>query len=503
MVQPKYNSQQAMNRIRLMMNYDISKTLSENKEILSIIDKSNDTDFIFDFVISETNGILIYMDNVFSKKHGFIGNLWENTWVFNEIIKENINKYSSLIGESVERDLDSILMSITWTKEFVAECILGIGVLSEGFSINEQFLDKLKAGAQKVAQGINRTGSAIAKGTRQVLNKAAEYGKKLLSGPILGTLRWIRRNAYTSIGLVVDVVTAMLPATTMINKIAWVMIVILDFYELLTRDIDTKDEPRMANPYMYLIIDIISMLFSVAAGKAAQTSIKATVSGSAKLPSTTVRVLKSLLNKLPGLKNTLSSIGGWLSKNLPKINGIINFVLRGFDSVIKGVENFIKQLLSKQGAVALATGGMITWFFKPRLLQLNDTGKDIEAVNMYIGEYHNIAYQDMPNCQLSPDIIDRVKNSGDRFTKDTETAIKKIESCLSKKYPSIIKNIDGKISNEELALYTNVQMDDRGIITRFIPHTTKEAVSSVISQVMKGASKFAQDKLEVGTKNNV
>jgi hypothetical protein len=497
MVINKYTPNESLNRMRLMMNYDISKTLTENKEIASIIDNvnSNDSDFLFDFVISESNGFVIYMDNVFSKKHGFVGHLWENTWVLNEIIRENITKYSNIISESVEKDLDNILMSINWTKEFVAECILSTDTLFEGFGINEQFFDRLKAGAKKI-------GGNIVRGAKKVGSRALSLGKKLLMGPVLGTLRWIRRNVYTSIGMVVDIVTAMLPATTGINKVIWVMIIFLDFYELISGNKDTKDEARMQNPYMYLVGDLIGLFFTVASGLLFKNSAKAVISGTAKMPSATAKLLQSLLNKLPGLKGVLSSTGSWLTKNFPKIKKLLDVVFRGLDWVIKGVEKFIKQLLSKQGALAVATGASIAWFFKPRLLKRNDTGEDVRAINDYIGTTHNDTWPDIPNCTLSDDIINGVKESGNNYTEYTESAVKQIESCLSKKFPSLIKGVDGKISNQEIAIYASVQMDDRGIVSKIIPHETRKSVENVIGQVMSGAAKFAQDKIE-GNKNNV
>jgi hypothetical protein len=34
MVQPKYNPQEALERVKLMMNYDLSKTSTENKKVI-------------------------------------------------------------------------------------------------------------------------------------------------------------------------------------------------------------------------------------------------------------------------------------------------------------------------------------------------------------------------------------------------------------------------------------------------------------------------------------
>lgn len=509
MVQPKYNPQQSIDRIRLMMNYNTSKTLSENKEIVSIIDKSNDTDFLFDFVISESNGILIYMDSVFSAKHGFIGNLWENTWVFNEIIRENINNYSSLIGESVEKDLDSILMSINWTKEFVAECILGVGTLSEGFSINEQFLDKLKAGAKRIKKGIDATGRAIAKGTRQVISKAAEYGKKLLAGPILGTLRWIRRNIYTNVGMVVDIVTSMLPATTGINKIVWGMIVILDIYEILNSDHDPEDPERAQMPYVGLIGDLISAIFTVGVGAIFRASKSVVSKGLAaggkkaavKLPSQLTTILKKLLDYLPNVKGLIQSVSNFLEKNLPSIKGILDFVFRGIDKVIKLIEDSITQLLSKTGAKALGWSVIFASILNQRPLKLGDSGKDAEAVNMFLTNFNNIHRYDFKrqNCKpIDETILNGLKSSGDKFTEYTESAVKTLEACYVSfsPYNELFKKVDGMVSDGEIAAYAEgAQVNDRNIITKWIPHTVKETAANYLGSAVLYMANKTEEKV--------
>jgi hypothetical protein len=50
MKQPKYSPQEALERIKLMMNYDSSKTLNENKEVLS--EQNSDVDTIVDELAS-------------------------------------------------------------------------------------------------------------------------------------------------------------------------------------------------------------------------------------------------------------------------------------------------------------------------------------------------------------------------------------------------------------------------------------------------------------------
>ena len=44
MVQPKYSPQEAMERVKLMMGYDSSKTLSENKQSIKILNEGDTID---------------------------------------------------------------------------------------------------------------------------------------------------------------------------------------------------------------------------------------------------------------------------------------------------------------------------------------------------------------------------------------------------------------------------------------------------------------------------
>jgi len=459
----------------------------EKEQILSLYGLNNNSTknnkYLFDFVITENNNFIIFMDNVISKKHGFIGDLWENTWVFNEIIKENLEKSNSLLIEYYTDGVDNLLKQINWSKEFVSECILNIDTLNESLNIDEQFFDKLKSAASNIA-------SDVVSGVKKVGSKIGDFASKLISGPILGTLRWIRRNAYTSIGMVVDVLTAMLPATTGLNKAAWGFIVLLDLYEIIKGDFDPEDEERNAEPYMYLVIDLIAWFFSAAFGQTAKTAIK----GTAKLPSQTVKILGSLLEKLPTLKNLLKTFSEWLVKKLPNISKIFNSVLSGIDRVILGVENFISQLLSKRGAVAAATGASVAWFFEPRNLKIGNSGDDVLSVNKYFTDYHNMMW---PDCQVKQDVINSLKNDGNKFTKNTEVSVKTFESCLSKhpEFKSVIKNVDGQVTNYELSLYGDVKMDDRGVFSKLIPHSTKEKFNKVVGGVMQNLSKSVEKSL--------
>jgi hypothetical protein len=360
-------------------------------------------------------------------------------------------------------------------------------------------LDATLSSGYKSNKFLRATGKVVDAGAKVggiVLSGLSAAAKKIilpiLKKGVIPLLRWIRRNAYTTIGIVVDVATALLPITTGINKAIWGLIVILDLYEIVSGESDPKDPERNANPYMFLIIDLIAWLFAAAAGQSTKAALK--TAGKVTTTSATGKLLQGLIEKLPGLKNGLSRVGAYLAEKMPGINKVIQTVFNGLNKVISGVETFIKQLFSKKGVVAVGSGLAIAWFFKERNLKVGDSGNDIAGVNQYFSEYHNTMW---PDCKIDDNIVNSLKNDGNKFTKNTETAVKTFEGCISKnpQYKGVIEKVDGEINNYELALYTNVEMDDRGLVTKYIPHSVKSAFSNTIGNVMKTLSKGAEKVL--------
>lgn len=360
-------------------------------------------------------------------------------------------------------------------------------------------LDATLSSGYKSNKFLRATGKVVDAGAKVggiVLSGLSAAAKKIilpiLKKGVIPLLRWIRRNAYTTIGIVVDVATALLPITTGINKAIWGLIVLLDLYEIVSGESDPKDPDRNANPYMFLIIDLISWLFAAAAGQATKAALK--TAGKVTTTSATGKLLQGLLNKLPGLKNGLSRVGAYLAKKMPGINKVIQTVFNGLNKVISGVETFIKQLFSKKGVVAVGSGAAIAFLMKERNIKLGDSGNDVAAINEFLSRYYNRIW---PDCPLSEELANAIKNDGNKFTKNTEEAVKIYEKCLINNPESgdIIKEVDGEINGSELALYGNVEMDDRGIVTKYIPHNVKEAFSKTVGGVMQAMAKGAEKVL--------
>jgi len=491
MIQPKYSPEEALQAIKLRMSYDSSKTLNENLNVLKPQSTSVElNNYVFDFVITENKKYVIYMDEVFSGGK-LIGNIWENTWVITEIIKESLMLTApvDMLREEASRTVEFVLEGIEWTKETVSQIIKeyhtsGV-ILEQTYNpFNKDFWSTKNA---------SKIGSKVVDKTKELGNKALslgkEYANKLLMGAFVPALRWIRRNSMTAIGTVVDVVTAMIPVTTGANKLVWVMIVILDMWEIKNKNYDPEDPDRASNPYMFLVTDLISLAFTAAAGSATKAGLK---QGIKKAPSSTVKMLKALLEKMPWLKSTIKSFGDLIIKYIPKAKPVIDSVLGFIDNIFITVEKFISQLFSKQGAAATATGLVAGWVAKQRTLSKGSTGTDVGLLNDFFksGLYNAAFTTGELKCQkIDPKTID----GGNTFNENTLNAVKILQACFAKQGVKV-KEI-GVVDGAQLSAI-GVTMDESGVM-KLIPQRAKEKIMSTLLSASKLIAKSARDKEEI------
>jgi hypothetical protein len=326
-------------------------TESEKQNIKKMYGLVEKRDFVFDFVLTENNKYLIMMDEVFvaGGDGKSIGTIWENTYVFNELIKESLTKLGDTITESVHSEVNNILENTKWSKDMVYEWI------KNGEIINEGLWDTIKSGASTawdgIKSGVKNVGSTIMKGMEWVFKNG-----------VLPFLRWVRRGLYTGPGMVIDVVVSILAVKT--NAIVWAIVVLLDIYEIATNDYDPKDPERKESPFWFLIGDALSLVLTAAIGKVFSKSIPMIKKvGVKKAVPTMVKMLNSLATKIPALKGTLKNAGNSLAKKF-KGDTVISVILRSIDSVLTKLQAFLGKLLSKQGAkavaVGVATAGVVT-----------------------------------------------------------------------------------------------------------------------------------------------
>lgn len=308
---------------------------SEKQKIKKMYGLFEKKDFVFDFVLTENNKYLIIMDEVFvaGGNGQTIGTIWENTHIFNELIKESISKLGDTITESVHAEVNNIIEKTEWSKELVSEWIKSGEVIYEGF------WDSLKSGVKNV-------GDTIMKGAEMVFKNG-----------VLPFLRWCRRNIYTGPGIVIDVVVSILAVKS--NMIIWGIIILLDIYEIATGNYDPKDPERKESPFMYLIVDSLALVFTAGPALLFRKSIPIIAKvGIAKGAPTMVKILKTLSTKIPFLKNSLRNAAATLSKKF-KGDTIVSIIVRAIDNILGKLEIFLGKLLSKQGVKAVATGAAV------------------------------------------------------------------------------------------------------------------------------------------------
>lgn len=300
---------------------------------------SNTTkDYVFDFVITENEKYLILFDNVFIKEDGgkCLGTIWENTNIFNELLLESLQKLNN-INESIIDEINRLCENITWNKDEIKNWILDTTLLNE-----EGFLDSIVSGAKEI-------GGKIMSSVSNVAMSAFKQG-------ILPLFRWIRRNATTNVGIVVDAIIAFFSFKT--SAVIWFIIAAIDIYEIATGDYDPKEPERMKMPFFYLISDLLSAVLTVGFGVAfKQAAPVIAKSGLVKYPNF-VKPLKTLVSKIPYAQKTIVAVLNQIKTKMPTGANIINRILSSINNVFKKLIDFINRLLSKEGLSAGMSGGL-------------------------------------------------------------------------------------------------------------------------------------------------
>lgn len=257
---------------------------------------------------------------------------WDKNFESVYLINENTN---SLVIENIFND--------SWVY---------VNTLSEGL------WDDIKSGAGRARDKIKNLASSGFNLLKQGLSKVAQKViLPIIKQGVIPLMRWIRRNLNTYLGVIVDVILSLLP-TVIVMKVVWGLIVLLDIYEIATGDYDPDDPERKNMPFVFLITDLISLLFTAAAGKTAKVTLNAGLKKGATSP-VVKTLLKSLLDKLPALSGVLKNVQKFLLKTFGKTAGGIVSKLFGFvDSVITKLVNWIKNIVGATAAEAVTKKGL-------------------------------------------------------------------------------------------------------------------------------------------------
>jgi hypothetical protein len=290
---------------------------------------SKEKDFVFDFVLTENNKYLIIMDQVFvaGGNGNSIGSIWENTHVFNEIIKDTLGT----INESVSELIDNI----EWKKELVTEWLKDKTVITEGW------WEDIQSGASKIG------------------NVAVEAAKTVFNKGVLPGLRWVRRQLYTGYGIVIDVVVSIMAAKT--NAVVWLVIVLLDIYEIATGDFDPQEPGRMKLPFFFLFADLLGCIFSGAVALGARKVAPAIAKeGLTKAAPHLVKPAETLAQKIPTLQGQLASTATTLGNKLgPSSMGVITKIKNFIYKILTQVQEFLRNLFTKEGIKTAAKSKLV------------------------------------------------------------------------------------------------------------------------------------------------
>ena len=393
----------------------ISYITSPRKFLLTILET-------FEFEESFKMNMLIEWDKKFSNTFGLLS---EGV--------EGLSK-SSLINESW--DYINILSEQLW--DYLGRGAKALGNAAWGAA---------KAVGSAAWQGAKAVGSAIGSGLSYIA-KGLSYAAQQIIMPILKSgvlpfLRWIRRNLNTYMGMIVDVVASLFP-TAIVLRIIWGLIVMMDIYEILFDDYDPKDPERKQSPFLYLITDIISLLFTSAVGMTAKVGLKAAMkTGVTSGP--TKKILGQLIESLPKLKGILDNAKSFITKVFGQNAGkFMSSVFNGIDTVITKLLNFIKttfkfkagtqavkqtgkELATKKGflkaGLGTAAGFGLAELMKEKTLKEGDSGPLVKQ-----------AKQNLLTLSKAPEDLGGVPKNifngpvNDKFDSNFTNSIKKLQS---------------------------------------------------------------------------
>ena len=319
---------------------------TEKKDIRKLyqLTENLNQDYVFDFVLTENNKYLIIMDQLFiaGGNGKSVGSIWEHTYIFNEIINESLNSINTL-NESVKENIKEAIQNIKWKKELISEWIKS----------KELVLEEDKSWYQSAWEGIKDFASG------PLVNTV----KAVFQQGVIPALRWIRRQLYTNVGAVIDIIVAILAVKT--NAIVWLIIVALDVYEIAFDDYDPKDPERMQLPFFYLLTDLIGAVFTGAAALTAKKIAPVVMKKGLKSASPLLsEQMGKILKNLPSLKTKVVSAIKYLEKlfgNVP----ILNKISRAVGSVFDKLGKFLTRLFSKEGAYAAGTGAAVVYGAAP------------------------------------------------------------------------------------------------------------------------------------------
>ena len=259
----------------------------------------------------------------------------------------------------------------------------------------------------------------------------------------------------------------------------------------MTNDYVPNDPERAQTPFLFLITDILSLLFTAATGKAAGVTLKQSIKLGGKSP-VVKGILTKLVDKLPLLSKFLGDAQKFIVKVFGKnVGGFIGKVFSGIDTVITKLVSWIgktfglsglknageaiaktgAEITTNKGAVKLAIGtglgvGMAE-FFKEKTIKEGEKSTKVTKIQQGL-----LQLKKFPTNMGGVPTIKFAGPANGVYGPDTTQAIKDVQKAY--KLP-ITGTVDPK-----LAYVFGIEMDPSGL-EKIIP---KDVMSSFGKRLM-------------------
>lgn len=377
------------------------------------------------------------------------------------LITENDNKL--IIDEKISEAWDTTKLLIEYSLwDLGSDISSGLSSAYDYASkkvtqASDWVVDKAKKVANVVGDGLSWVGQKIMQGLDYV---AQQIIIPIIKQGVIPLIRWIRRNLNTYAGIIADVILSVLP-TVVVMKVIWGLIVVLDLYEIGTGDYDPKDPERKQMPFVFLTVDIISLLFSVVAARGVKATLKVVAKQKAAAlgPGILRTTLTKLLNSMPKLKGLLMQAKSFLTKlfgNVPIITKIFGFVDSVITKFVAWIQALVGQTVKKATVGKVAAAGFvgmgIAEFMKEATLQRGDKGDKVRKCQEGILNLVNVPIQRLK----IPGLVFTKKDVDGDFGPTTENAVRVIQKQWNKTDPSL--QVTGKI-DPKTAFGLGVKLD--------------------------------------------
>lgn len=333
--------------------------------------------------LSPDEKYVIFLDELYDLENKTkLGDIWkspdnlllflEHTFRVSDLRQDIKEHASSLLNKTLLTEnkqdltyLKPVIKEFLLSEDFWNDTWLGKGLGYAGKFIKDTAVDTVKGvynfGKDLVVGGYNLGKAALTGDWKEVWN--------LLKQGVKWLARKVRQAVYSPVGIIIDTILVATGIGKVAQVVVWAIVVSLDIFEFVTGDYEHKEEPMWLR-IIFFLIDILGLVTSGAAAKAARVTMKG-LGNMANLERAAAKsgaVRKTLTDLLKGLKNLpskLAEFGKFLSKSsfgklfnlaLQNVNKFINFIIQNIKSTWKSPA--LKPVLVNAGIITtLGAGG--------------------------------------------------------------------------------------------------------------------------------------------------